>query len=62
MAILLFAPSVDAPVPVFLVSPNTYTSFSDDPARWLRALVVPWIVAGLPLAAMVLRMVRARAL
>src|SRR6185436_20026721 len=59
MAILLFSPSVDAPVPVFLVSPNTYTSFSDDPARWLRALVVPWIVAGLPLAAMVLRMVRA---
>ena len=31
----------------------------DDPARWLRALFVPWIVAGLPLAAMSLRMVRA---
>jgi peptide/nickel transport system permease protein len=59
IAILLFAPAVDAPVPVFLVSPNTYVPFSDDPARWLRALLVPWIVAGLPLAAMVLRMVRA---
>jgi peptide/nickel transport system permease protein len=59
MAILLFAPSVGAPVPVFVVSPNTYAPVSDDPARWLRALLVPSIVAGLPLAAMVLRMVRA---
>ena len=59
MAILLFAPAVDAPVPVFLVSPNTYDAFSEDPARWFRALFVPWIVAGLPLASMTLRMVRA---
>ena len=46
-------------MPVFLVSPNTYAAFSEDPARWLRALLVPWVVAGLPLAAMTLRMVRA---
>ena len=59
MSILLFAPAVDAPVPVFFVSPNSYVAFSEDPARWFRALCVPWVVAGLPLAAMTLRMVRA---
>jgi peptide/nickel transport system permease protein len=59
VAILLFSPSVGAPVPVFLVAPNSYVGLTDDPAAWLRALIVPWIVAGLPLAAMALRMVRA---
>jgi peptide/nickel transport system permease protein len=59
VAILLFSPAVGAPVPIFLVSPNSYVAFADDPARWLRALSTPWLVAGLPLAAMTLRMVRA---
>lgn len=58
VTILLFAPSVGAPIPVFLVTTNTYAGLTDDPVTWLRSLVVPWIVAGLPLAAMCLRMIR----
>ena len=57
--ILLFAPALGAPVPVFIVAPNTYAGLTEDPLAWLRALLVPWLVAGLPLAAMCLRMVRA---
>jgi peptide/nickel transport system permease protein len=58
LTILLFAPSVGAPIPIFLVTTNTYAGLTDDPVTWLRSLVVPWIVAGLPLAAMCLRMIR----
>ncbi|HET6550464.1 MAG TPA: ABC transporter permease [Solirubrobacter sp.] len=59
MVILIFGPSVDGPIPIFLVTTNAYAGLFDDPLAWLRALCVPWVVAGLPLAAMVLRMVRA---
>ena len=59
LAILLFAPAVDAPLPVFIVAPNSYRPLTEDPLAWFQALLVPWIVAGLPLAAMCLRMVRA---
>ena len=59
LTILLFAPSIGAPIPIFFVTVNSYASLTDDPVAWLRALLVPWLVAGLPLAAMCLRMVRA---
>ena len=59
LAILVFSPAVGAPLPVFLVAPNSYHPLFADPAGWLRALLVPWLVAGAPLAAMTLRMVRA---
>ncbi len=59
LTILLFAPSIDAPIPIPLVIVNSYKGLTDDPVQWLHALIVPWIVAGLPLAAMCLRMVRA---
>lgn len=59
LIILVFSPSVGAPVPIFLVEPNTYQPLLEDPLRWLRALIVPWFVAGAPLAGMTLRMVRA---
>ena len=58
LIVLLFAPAVGAPLPVSLVTVNTYAGVTDDPLAWLRALLVPWLVAGLPLAAMCLRMVR----
>ena len=51
LVILLFAPSVGAPIPIPLVTVNTYQGLSEDPVAWLRALLVPWFVAGLPLAA-----------
>jgi peptide/nickel transport system permease protein len=59
LVILLFAPNVGAPIPIPLVTTNTYQGLTDDPLQWLRALLVPWLVAGLPLAAMCLRMIRA---
>lgn len=59
LTILLFAPSVDAPIPIGVVTTNSYAGLTEDPSAWLRALLVPWFVAGLPLAAMCLRMVRA---
>jgi peptide/nickel transport system permease protein len=59
LVIYVFGPSVGGPVPVFLVTVNSYASLTDDPLQWLHSLLVPWIVAGLPLAAMALRMVRA---
>jgi peptide/nickel transport system permease protein len=58
MVIFVFGPSVGGPIPVFLVTVNTYVGLTEDPLTWLHALLVPWIVAGLPLAAMSLRMVR----
>jgi peptide/nickel transport system permease protein len=59
LVILLFAPNVGAPIPIPLVTVNTYQGLGEDPIAWLRALLVPWFVAGLPLAAQCLRMVRA---
>jgi peptide/nickel transport system permease protein len=59
LLILVFSPAVGAPVPIFLVEPNAYHPLAQDPLGWLRALIVPWFVAGAPLAGMTLRMVRA---
>jgi peptide/nickel transport system permease protein len=59
MVLFLFAPAIHPPIPVFFVAPNSYQGLTDAPLEWLRALFVPWIVAGLPLASMCLRMVRA---
>jgi peptide/nickel transport system permease protein len=58
LLILLFAPNVGAPIPIPLVTVNTYRGLGDDPLEWLRSLLVPWFVAGLPLAALCLRMIR----
>ena len=38
------------------VIPLKYVSFEESPVRWLGALIVPWIVLGLPLAAACQRM------
>ena len=39
--------------------PTSYTSFSDSPLGWAGSLLVPWLVLGLPLAGVCLRMMRA---
>jgi peptide/nickel transport system permease protein len=57
--ILVFGKSVGAPVPLPFVAPNSYAAVTDDPPAWLNALLVPWLVAGAPLAATCLRMTRA---
>jgi peptide/nickel transport system permease protein len=45
------------PLPFF--ETNNYAPLSQDPVAWLRALIVPWLVLGAPLAALCLRMTRA---
>src|SRR3954463_8689432 len=59
MVILIFAPSIGPPIPIGLVTVNSYVGLTHNPAAWLHALVVPWCIAAAPLAAMCLRMVRA---
>jgi peptide/nickel transport system permease protein len=45
------------PIPAFVI--NQYEGITQNPLKWLQALIVPWIVLGLPLAALCLRMTRA---
>lgn len=59
VSILLFKPGIDAPFPVGILPLHGYVPLAENPLKWLHGLVVPWIVAGLPLAAVCLRMTRA---
>jgi peptide/nickel transport system permease protein len=58
-AILLFKPGISAPLPIGILPYHGYIPFGENPLKWLHSLVVPWIAAGLPLAAVCLRMTRA---
>ena len=58
-AILLFKPGIDAPLPIGILPYHGYIPLTENPLKWLHSLVVPWIVAGAPLAAVCLRMTRA---
>jgi peptide/nickel transport system permease protein len=42
--------------------PLEYVPFSEDPVRWFGSLLVPWIVLGLPLAGLCLRLMRSSTL
>ena len=57
--ILLFAPSIGAPLPLPLFEPHMYAPLTEDPIAWVRGLFVPWIIIGLPLAAVNMRLTRA---
>jgi peptide/nickel transport system permease protein len=52
MALLIFGADIGA---VSLGVPLRYVDFGDSPSGWLRSIIVPWIVVGLPLAGMCLR-------
>jgi peptide/nickel transport system permease protein len=58
-AILLFKPGISAPFPIGILPYHGYIPLTENPLQWLHSLVVPWIVAGAPLAAVCLRMTRA---
>ncbi len=58
MSLFVFAPDIGSiPLP-FLGGQGAYRPLSEDPVRWLRGLLLPWIVLALPLAGMCLRMMR----
>ncbi|MBI5103398.1 MAG: ABC transporter permease [Solirubrobacterales bacterium] len=54
-ALLLFGAGI-ASVAGFI--PVQYVEFGEDPLRWLGSCIVPWLVLGLPLAGLLLRMMR----
>jgi peptide/nickel transport system permease protein len=56
-ALLLFNPIFGRlPLPFFFDAEPRWASPLSDPWRWLRTLLVPWLVLGAPLAAMCLRL------
>ena len=58
LILLLFGSGLGMVEP-FARIPTTYVPFAESPLRWAGALAVPWLVLGLPLAGVSLRMMRA---
>jgi peptide/nickel transport system permease protein len=56
MTLLLFGSGIGRIVPLGLVDTGIYRPLTEDPLGWLQALIVPWMVAGAPLAAICLRL------
>lgn len=59
MFVVLFHPEVGLVARLPISEPNTYAPLTRDPLAWLQSLWLPWIVLGLPLAAITMRMMRA---
>jgi peptide/nickel transport system permease protein len=55
--LLLFGSDI-ALIEIGVHIPRKYVTFGDSPLRWAGSLVVPWILVGLPLAALLLRLTR----
>jgi len=58
MFVVLFHPEVGRIARLPISEPNTYEPLTKDPLHWLGALWLPWIILGLPLAAITMRMMR----
>src|SRR5262245_60892825 len=59
MFIVFFHPEVGKFARLPISTPNTYRPLTHDPWQWFQSLWLPWIVLGLPLAAITMRMLRA---
>jgi peptide/nickel transport system permease protein len=59
MAILLFGAGIGRVVQLGFVDTGLYEPLTRDPLGWFRALALPWMVAGAPLAAICLRLTAA---
>jgi peptide/nickel transport system permease protein len=59
MFVVFFHPEVGKFARLPISEPNTYKPLTHDPLAWLQSLWLPWIVLGLPLAAITMRMLRA---
>jgi peptide/nickel transport system permease protein len=60
MFIVFFHPQVGRFARLPISTPNTYEPLTHDPLAWLQSLWLPWIVLGLPVAAITMRMMRAQ--
>jgi peptide/nickel transport system permease protein len=56
VVILLFGKGIGVVVGLGFVDVGIYQSFTSNPVRWFGSLLVPWMVAGLPLAAISMRL------
>jgi peptide/nickel transport system permease protein len=57
LALVLFGAGIGRVVDLgFVIDTGVYKPLLDDPIGWLRALIVPWMLAGAPLAAICLRL------
>lgn len=59
MTVHFFHPEVGQIAHLPISKPNTYVPLASDPLAWLQSLWLPWLVLGLPLAAITMRMMRA---
>jgi peptide/nickel transport system permease protein len=59
VTILLFGKGIGVIVGLGFVDTGIYRPLGSDPLRWFGSLLVPWIVAGLPLAAICMRLTTA---
>jgi peptide/nickel transport system permease protein len=59
MIVVFFHPQVGRLARLPISTPNTYVPLTHDPLAWLQSLWLPWIILGLPLAAITMRMMRA---
>jgi peptide/nickel transport system permease protein len=59
LLLLLFGAGLGMVVSSGPAIPTSYTTFGDSPLGWAGSLLVPWLVLGLPLAGVCLRMMRA---
>jgi peptide/nickel transport system permease protein len=59
MAVVFFHPEVGKFARLPISKPNTYEPLTHDPLAWLQSLWLPWLILGLPLAAITMRMMRA---
>jgi peptide/nickel transport system permease protein len=59
LSILLFGSGVGHVAELGIFDTGVYRPLAQDPLAWLQSLIVPWIVTGLPLAALCLRLTAA---
>ena len=58
MSLLLFGAGLGMVVESGVAIPTSYTPFRESPLGWAASLAAPWLVLGLPLAGVCLRMMR----
>jgi peptide/nickel transport system permease protein len=58
MTVVVFHPQVGEIARLPISRPNSYAPLTNDPLAWLQSLWLPWIILGLPLAAITMRMMR----
>jgi len=58
MTVVFFHPQVGEIARLPISRPNSYAPLTNDPLAWLQSLWLPWIILGLPLAAITMRMMR----